>query len=165
MLGRNVINIKKSYTFVSLLKSISNRNPDRKSGIGEDPVDDTIERLQAVGEESDNSSEEDFVAALNVLPGNIIEAPAQGPGPQAPPAAGQLAMAIPTAQKLATIPMYDGTRGESYLNWLDLVENALAAYQWDHKAIMQVAQLKGGSKVQEGCAANISRELCLIAGS
>jgi hypothetical protein len=130
---------------------MSTRNPDRESGIGEEPGDETIERLQALDEEdrSDNSSnDDDFVAALNILPGNVPDIPVPGLIPQAPPVVDP-AMANPTAQQLATIPMYDGTRGESYLNWLNLVENAKTAYQWDHKAIMQVAQLKGGPKVQE----------------
>jgi hypothetical protein len=55
----------------------------------------------------------------------------------------------PTAQQLTTIPMYGGTRGDAYINWMNLVKHTRGAYDWDHKAILQVVRIKGGPKVQE----------------
>ena len=55
----------------------------------------------------------------------------------------------PTVQQLATILMYDGTHGDAYIKWMNLVKNARGAYGWDHRAILQVVRIKGGPKVQE----------------
>ena len=125
------------------------RNPDRESGI-EDPGDETLE---ALNEPLDNLPEEDPGDQHHQSP-PVSRSPTPPPAPAPPPPPPQvpqviMAAAVPTAQQLATIPVYDGSRGDAYINWINLVKHARGAYGWDHRAILQVVRIKGGPKVQE----------------
>ena len=53
------------------------------------------------------------------------------------------------AGEINTIPVYDGERGDSFINWVLTLENAGTAYGWDDAQHFRVAVLKGGTAVQE----------------
>ena len=121
------------------------RNPDRESGI-DDPGDETLEALNAP---LDNLFEEEPEDDHQSPPVSRTPTPPPAPLllPVLPPPA--MAAAAPTAPQLATIPVYDGSRGDAYINWINLVKPVRGAYGWDHRAILQVVRIKGGPKVQE----------------
>ena len=54
-----------------------------------------------------------------------------------------------TPAQSSQIPPYDGTRGDAFLSWMNLVKSTGRSYNWDHKAILRILEVKGGPKVQE----------------
>ncbi|MEL6358501.1 MAG: zinc finger CCHC domain-containing protein [Bacteroidota bacterium] len=126
---------------------------DRRDTGFVDPGDETLRAIDDLGDDtirndppsdhSDSDSDPD--------PQQMNNPPQPPAGPAQPPQGPQqaAAMAQVTAQQLSTIPVYDGKRGESYINWLELLTNAAGAYQWPHDGILQVVRVKGGPKIQE----------------
>ena len=113
------------------------RNHDRDSGINE-PGDDTVEEfghLDTVEEHSD----EDSVAEDSPL--------------HTPPE--DLPMAVAPAQggvlpgQLSALPLFDGERGEAFVNWLEVIENAEGTYGWTDANVLSVVRSKGGPKIAE----------------
>ena len=60
-----------------------------------------------------------------------------------------MAANVLTPAQSSQIPPYDGTRGDAFLAWMSLVKSTKQSYNWDHKAILRIVELKGGPKVQE----------------
>ena len=52
-------------------------------------------------------------------------------------------------QQIANIPMFDGERGEGFVNWLETLENARDAYNWPIDSLVGVAKSRGGPKIVE----------------
>jgi hypothetical protein len=129
------------------------RDPNRESGI-DDPGDETLEALnrplEDLSEDDSEGEHQPPIPSRTPTPPPDEQPP---PDAQPPPEEDEeeaVVMAqVPTAQQLATIPVYDGTRGDAYVNWINLVKHARGAYGWDHRAILQVVRIKGGPKVQE----------------
>ena len=135
---------------------MAGRRIDRESGIGEDPGDETLAQID-VGDETINQDPD-----VQNLPQNLPGVPEENnqppqPQPASPPEssddddfedANDMAGEV-TAQQLATIPVFDGVRGESFINWVELVENAIAAYRWNHTGGYNAVKVKGGPKVSE----------------
>ena len=123
------------------------RRLDRESGIGEDPGDETLAAIdignETLAEELRQEEEDD---------NSDISQDANSSGDDSEDSfrsADLPAMAGVGAQQLATIPVYDGERGESLINWIELVDNAIQTYGWDHTGGLHVLKVKGGSKVSE----------------
>ena len=57
--------------------------------------------------------------------------------------------AVPRPQQLANIPIFDGERGEGFINWLEALENAGDAYGWATDNLVGVAKARGGPKIVE----------------
>ena len=75
-------------------------------------------------------------------PGNLdVDANA---GAQAAAAAG---LVLPG--QLVTLPVFDGERGEGFVNWLEAIENAQRTYNWAADYLVKVAKTKGGPKIAE----------------
>ena len=116
------------------------RNRDRDSGTGiNNPGDETldeIERLDVI-EEDDLDNPED--SPLHTPP---EELPAPVPAmAQAAPAPGVL------PGQLTSLPLFDGDRGEAFVNWLEIIENAEQTYGWKDQNVMSVIRSKGGPKI------------------
>ena len=45
---------------------------------------------------------------------------------------------VPRPQQLANIPIFDGERGEGFINWLEAIENAGDAYGWAIDNLLQI---------------------------
>ena len=56
---------------------------------------------------------------------------------------------VPRPQQLANIPIFDGERGEGFINWLEALENAGDAYGWALDNLVGVAKARGGPKIAE----------------
>ena len=111
------------------------RNRDRDSGINE-PGDDTVEdfgHLDTVEEHSD----EDSVAEDSPL----HTPPEDLPMAVAPPQGGVL------PGQLSALPLFDGDRGEAFVNWLEVIENAEGTYGWTDANVLSVVRSKGGTKL------------------
>ena len=114
------------------------RNRDRDSGInkpGDETVDDP-DRLDTIEEDSDDSPiHED--SPLHTLPEDIPEEipipMAVAPGPAGGVLPGQL----------STLPLFDGERGEAFVNWLEVIENAEATYAWTDVNVLSVVRSRG----------------------
>ena len=52
-------------------------------------------------------------------------------------------------QQIANIPLFDGERGEGFVNWLETLENAKDAYNWPVDSLVGVAKSRGGPKIVE----------------
>ena len=52
-------------------------------------------------------------------------------------------------QQLANIPLFDGERGEGFVNWVETLENARDAYDWPEDSLVGVAKSRGGPKIAE----------------
>ena len=52
-------------------------------------------------------------------------------------------------QQIANIPLFDGERGEGFVNWVETLENARDAYDWDIDSLVGVAKSRGGPKIVE----------------
>ena len=136
---------------------MAHRRVDRESGIGEDPGDETLAQID-VGDETINQ-DPDVQNLPQELPGQPIADNQPLPQPDDSStdddgdfqdADDDMAQAQEvTAQQLATIPVYDGVRGESFINWIELVENAISAYRWNHTGGFSAVKVKGGPKVSE----------------
>ena len=110
---------------------------DRDSGINE-PGDDTTEdfrRLDTVEEDSSEGSiPED--SPLHTPPEDIPMAVAPAPGGVMP---GQH----------SALHLFDGERGEAFVNWLEVIENAETTYGWTDDNVLSVVRSKGGPKIAE----------------
>ena len=119
------------------------RNRDRDLGIN-DPGDETLEnpdRLDTVEEDSDDSRPQDD-SPLHTPPEDI---PEDLPIPMAVPVpAGSV---LPG--QLSALPLFDGERGEEFVNWLEVIENAEMTYNWTDGNILSVIRSKGGPKIAE----------------
>ena len=71
------------------------------------------------------------------------------PRPQSPPIMAQPADNHVRPQQIANIPMFDGERGEGFVNWLETLENARDAYNWPIDSLVGVAKSRGGPKIVE----------------
>ena len=89
------------------------RNRDRDSGINE-PGDDTTEDFRRLDTVEENSSEESLHedSPLHTPPEDI-------PMAVAPAAGGVL------PGQLSALPLFDGERGEAFVNWLEVIELSL----------------------------------------
>jgi len=83
---------------------------------------------------SDTDSEEPIQGVLN---------PNQPIMPDPAPA-GQV-----RPQQIANIPLFDGERGEGFVNWVETLENARDAYDWPIDSLVGVAKSRGGPKIVE----------------
>ena len=92
------------------------RNRDRDSGINE-PGDDTTEDFRRLNTVEENSSKGSLPedSPLHTQPEDIPMAVAPAPGDVIP---GQL----------SALPLFDGERGEAFVNWLEVIENAETTY-------------------------------------
>ena len=52
-------------------------------------------------------------------------------------------------QQIANIPLFDGERGEGFVNWVETLENARDAYDWPIDSLVGVAKSRGGPKIAE----------------
>ena len=52
-------------------------------------------------------------------------------------------------QQIANIPLFDGERGEGFVNWLETLENARDAYDWPVDSLIGVSKSRGGAKIVE----------------
>ena len=83
---------------------------------------------------SDTDSEEPIQGVLN---------PNQPIMPDPAPA-GQV-----RPQQIANIPLFDGERGEGFVNSVETLENARDAYDWPIDSLVGVAKSRGGPKIVE----------------
>ena len=49
--------------------------------------------------------------------------------------------------QLSALPLFDGERGEAFVNWLEVIENAEATYGWTDDNVISVVRSKGGPKI------------------
>ena len=119
------------------------RNRDRDSGIN-DPGDETLnnpERLNTIEEDSDDSPHQDD-SPLHTPPEDV---PEDFPIPMA--VAASAGGVLPG--QLSALPLFDGERGEAFVNWLEVIENAEMTYNWTDAYILSVVRSKGGPKIAE----------------
>ena len=109
----------------------------RDSGIGDNTLPDPNDTLERVPEEID---EEDQFPPQP--PPQIIM-----PDPPAGAAAANPAAVTPA--QLQSLPLFDGKRGEGFINWLECLETAQVTYGWTIDSLIQVAKAKGGAAVAE----------------
>ena len=43
-------------------------------------------------------------------------------------------------QQIANIPLFDGERGEGFVNWIETLENARDAYDWPVDSLVGIAK-------------------------
>ena len=110
---------------------------DRDSGINE-PGDDTTEDFRRLDTVEENSSEgstpED--SPLHTPPEDIPMAVAPAPG------------GVMSGQ-LSALPLFDGERGEAFVNWLEVIVNAETINGWTDDNVLSVVRSKGGPKIAE----------------
>ena len=51
--------------------------------------------------------------------------------------------------QLSALPLFDGERGEAFVNWLEVIENAEGTYGWTDGNVLSVVRSKGGPKIAE----------------
>ena len=51
--------------------------------------------------------------------------------------------------QLSALPLFDGERGEAFVNWLEVIENTEMTYNWTDGNILSVVRSKGGPKITE----------------
>ena len=124
------------------------RNRDRDSGIN-DPGDETLEDIERLNpiQEASETKDEDGLPLLTPSeelpedPEKIPEDPDMAnPAPTLAPAAG----VVPG--QLSALPLFDGERGEAFINWLEIIENAQQTYGWTDDNVLSVVCSKGGPK-------------------
>ena len=64
-----------------------------------------------------------------------------------------------SSSELTSLPTFDGQRGESFVNWLEAIEDAAITYRWAENSLIQVAKAKGGPKVVEWSRGNRLRQI------
>ena len=107
------------------------RNRDRDSGIN-NPGDETLniqDRLHAIEEDPTITDEE-----VEPEDSPLHTHPEEAPDP--PPEDHDMADPAPAAPgvlpgQLTALPLFDGDRGEPFVNWLEVVENAEQTYGLD----------------------------------
>ena len=50
---------------------------------------------------------------------------------------------------MSAVPLFDGERGEAFVNWLEVIEDAEQMYGWNDGNILSVVWSKGGPKIAE----------------
>ena len=116
------------------------RNRDRDLGIN-DPGDETLnnpDRLDTVEEDSNDSQNQED-SPLHTPPEDIPDDQMALPAPASGVLPGQL----------SALPLFDGERGEAFVNWLEVIENAEMTYNWTDGNVLSVVRSKGGSKIAE----------------
>jgi len=102
--------------------------------------DDSLITIRGGDSPSDTDSEELIHNLFNPSP-----PPSRAPSP--------VNMADPVEpvrpQQIANIPLFDGERGEGFVNWVETLENARDAYNWDVNSLVGVAKSRGGPKIVE----------------
>ena len=53
-------------------------------------------------------------------------------------------------QQIANIPLFDGERGEGFVNWVETLENARDAYDWDIDSLVGVAKAEEDPRLSNG---------------
>ena len=86
--------------------------------------------------QSDTDSEELIHGLFNPNPSPPVMADPIPPGQVRP-------------QQIANIPLFDGERGEGFVNWVETLENARDAYDWPIDSLVGVAKSRGGPKIVE----------------
>ena len=122
------------------------RNRDRDSGInnpGNETLDnpdrlDTID-VDPVRSDKDHEDNEPEDSPLHTPPEDVPE-PDKMANP-APAAGGVL------PGQLSALPLFDGERGEAFVNWLEVIENAEQTYGWNDGNVLSVVRSKGGPKI------------------
>ena len=109
--------------------------PDRDSGINQ--LDDS--NLPVISDDDYTDAEDDINMAQQGQgnPGQAAQVPVNPPP------------VVPRPQQLANIPLFDGERGEGFINWLEALENAKDAYGWVDDHLVGVAKARGGPKIAE----------------
>ena len=64
---------------------------------------------------------------------------------------------VPRPQQLANIPLFDGERGEGFINWLEALKNVKDAYGWADDHLVGVAKARGGPRLRNGSEDSGSR--------
>ena len=100
--------------------------------------DDSIVTTRGGDSSSETTSDED--------PDPLFNTPAPSPPIMARAADNQDHV---RPQQIANIPMFDGERGEGFVNWLETLENARDAYNWPIDSLVGVAKSRGGPKIVE----------------
>ena len=143
----------------------------RDSGIAEissseDEEDIEVENpLGNIVEEEEEENEENLVINPQVIPppeGFNMEGAGNPANPNNPADPGNLdgdanagaaqaaaAAGLVLPGQLVTLPVFDGKRGEGFVNWLEAIENAQRTYNWAPNSLVQVAKTKGGPKIAE----------------
>ena len=62
-------------------------------------------------------------------------------------------------QQLTSLPVFNGDRGEGFVNWLECLETARQTYNWAEDSLVSVAKAKGGALVAEWDRANRIRDV------
>ena len=96
--------------------------------------DDSIVTIRGGDSSSDSDSEEN--------PNIPFNTPAPSPPPIMPDNQDHV-----RPQQIANIPLFDGERGEGFVNWLETLENAKDAYNWPVDSLGGVAKSRGGPKI------------------
>ena len=86
---------------------------------------------------SDTDSEEILHRFFHPATPNPSPSPPRTPTP--PAMAGQV-----RPQQIANIPLFDGKRGEGFVNWIETLENARDAYDWAVDSLVGIAKSRGG---------------------
>ena len=64
-------------------------------------------------------------------------------------------------QQLTSLPVFNGDRGEGFVNWLECLETARQTYNWAEDSLVSVAKAKGGALVAEWDRANRIRDVSI----
>ena len=104
-------------------------------------IRDSPDRLDTIDEDSDNSNNDpEDDSPLHTPPEDIPD-----PDKMAIPApAGSV---LPG--QLSALPLFDGERGEAFVNWLEVIKNAEMTYNWTEDNILSVVRSKEGPKIAE----------------
>ena len=74
--------------------------------------------------------------------------PAPSSSPLRSPSPPNMAQAVPPGQvrpqQIANIPLFDGERGEGFVNWIETLENTRDAYDWPIDSLVGIAKSRGG---------------------
>ena len=98
--------------------------------------DDSLITVRGGDSPSNTDSEELIHNLFHPSPSPVNMAEPVQPGPVRP-------------QQIANIPLFDGERGEGFVNWVETLENARDAYDWDIDSLVGVAKSRGGPKIVE----------------
>ena len=108
------------------------------------------------GSESESSDPEDNPVAPFIFNPTTPAPSPSPPGPLNPFAMDAANNANPNAnqgqvrpQQIANIPLFDGERGEGFVNWIETLENARDAYDWPVDSLVGIAKSRGGPKIVE----------------
>ena len=123
---------------------MADRNRDRHIRDSGLPTNDdslvTIRRGDS--EDSDTDSNPLLPEFFNPTTPAPTPSPTRSPTPpvMANPNPGQV-----RPQQIANIPLFDGERGEGFVNWIEALENARDAYDWPVDSLVGIAKSRGGA--------------------